>query len=76
MPAIFKIVVQGEYSRAWGEEFGDLKMEGDTCGNTHLNGALPDQAALLGLLLRLHALNLTLLCVERIESVPPHHGSV
>lgn len=69
MSTVYEIVVRGECSAGWHEWFGNLQMECDTQGNTHFKGALPDQAALLGLLLRLQELNLLLLNVERVERI-------
>lgn len=39
-------------------------------GGTILTGSFPDQAALVGLLVRLHSLNLSLLSIERLNDTP------
>lgn len=46
---------------AW---FPELSLTDEADGNTFLRGELPDQSALLGILFRIHNLNLTLLSVE------------
>jgi hypothetical protein len=53
----------------------DLRVEARTGGPvTVLSGPVADQAALMGLLRRLHNLGLTLLLVQRLDSVPPPDG--
>lgn len=46
---------------AW---FPELSLTDEADGNTLLRGELPDQAALLGILFRIHNLNLLILSVE------------
>ncbi len=44
--------------------FPELSISDETDGNSHLAGNLPDQSALLGILFRIHNLNLQILSVE------------
>ena len=44
--------------------FPELSISDETDGNTCLRGELPDQSALLGILFRIHNLNLQILSVE------------
>ncbi len=44
--------------------FPELSISDETDGNSLLAGNLPDQSALLGILFRIHNLNLQILSVE------------
>lgn len=46
---------------AW---FPELSLTDEADGNTLLRGELPDQSALLGIIFRIHNLNLLILSVE------------
>jgi hypothetical protein len=61
--------LNGRLDRKWSDWFDQMEIstEGD---QTILTGAVADQAALHGLLIRIRDLNLTLLSVERLESIP------
>lgn len=43
--------------------FPELSLTDEADGDTCLHGKLPDQSALLGILFRIHNLNLNILCV-------------
>jgi hypothetical protein len=65
MPEYYEIRTKGHLDSAWSDWFAGMKsthLEGD---ETLLSGALPDQAALHGLLERIRDLNLTLISVSR-----------
>lgn len=70
-PATYTIEVQGWLDESWSDWFDDMDVvpevtaEGTTI--TKLTGIVFDQAALLGLLRRLHNLHLRLLSVNRVE---------
>jgi hypothetical protein len=70
-PATYTIEVQGWLDESWSDWFDDMDVvlevsaEGTTI--TKLTGTIVDQAALLGLLRRLHNLHLRLLSVNRVE---------
>lgn len=55
--------------------FAELSVRPAPQGDTLLSGVLPDQAALLGILLRAHNLNLEIVSVSRgEEGSRMHHG--
>jgi hypothetical protein len=63
MPEYYEIKIEGCLDPGWSDCFAGLKMthlEGNT---TLISGALPDQAALHGLLERIRNLNLKLISV-------------
>lgn len=65
MPVIYEISIEGQLNPDWSEWLDGMTitmMEGD---QTLLSGPLADQAALLGLLMKLHNFGLLLLSVKR-----------
>ena len=67
-PCFYEIRVEGQLTERWSDWLGGLAIQVEPGGETTLRGPLPDQAALLGVLTQLHALNLTLISVRR--SIP------
>ena len=67
-PVHYRIKLKGCLDHKWSDWFEQMAIstEGD---QTILTGAVADQAALHGLLIRIRDLNLTLLSVERLDSV-------
>jgi hypothetical protein len=65
-PYIYEIRVEGHLLDRWSDWFGGLAICDDPGGLTTLKGPLPDQAALLGMLNKLHSLNLTVISVIRL----------
>jgi hypothetical protein len=57
----YRIRVQGHLDPHWQNRFGGLHLEQQQGGTTLLEGALPDQAALYGVLLQLIRLGPVLL---------------
>ena len=64
----YRIKLKGHLDPKWSDWFEQMAIftEG---GQTILTGSVADQAALHGLLIRIRDLNLTLLSVERLDSV-------
>lgn len=73
-PAAYQVRVAGWIEPRWATWFEELTIntehDDENAAITTLSGALPDQAALLGLLQKLYTLGLTLLLVRREEPVP------
>jgi hypothetical protein len=68
----YEIRVKGNPTRDWTDWFGELQVqpgeaEGQQGHTLRLTGELPDQSALLGVLMRLHNLNLRILSVQKID---------
>ena len=61
----YRITIEGTLDGSWSAWFDGLALAQDADGNTTLDGAVRDQAALHGLLARVRDLGLTLLAVER-----------
>jgi hypothetical protein len=64
----YQIKVKGQLDPRWSEWFDGLTLSHEPDGSTVLSGPVVDQAALYGILLKLHDLNLPLLSVSRVET--------
>jgi hypothetical protein len=69
---LYEIRVKGRSAPNWADWFGEMQVratseDGQKLSEFLLIGDLSDQSALLGLLMRLHNLNLTILSVRKIE---------
>ena len=64
---VYEIRVQGFLDPSWSDWFDGLKITYQN-GETLLVGVVSDQAALLGILIKIGHLNLTLLSVNRLKS--------
>jgi hypothetical protein len=64
-PCIYEIRVQGQLAANWSDWFDGLAIHNNSSGETTLSGPVVDQAALFGVLTKIHALNLTLISVNR-----------
>jgi hypothetical protein len=62
-----EIKLRGTLKQDWSEWLEGLNVSDQANGETVLSGRLPDQAALLGLLNRIHGLNLQLLSFSQSE---------
>lgn len=62
---VYEIRVEGCLTEEWSEWFNGLTIQVEGNSTTMLRGFLPDQAALLGVLNKVHSLNLTLVSVMR-----------
>ena len=70
-PAKYRIVIQGAVSKDWRRRLGGMEVTTSSPGSdeprTILEGRLPDQAALHGLLETLYALHLPILEVTKVD---------
>lgn len=66
--AHYTIQVHGRLDAGWMDWFEGLSLTMPAADRTVLAGPLPDQAALLGVLRRLHDLHLPILSVCRAEA--------
>lgn len=60
----YRIHLRGKLDADLASWFPELSLTNDADVNTILRGKLPDQSALLGILLRIHNLNLHILSVD------------
>ena len=63
----YEIRVQGHLDQHWSEWFEGLAITYDADDNTVLRGPLVDEAALFGVLIKVHGLAVPLLEVHRVE---------
>jgi len=72
MPTRYHIRVKGHLDLSWSEWFEGLKISYEPQGISDLFGTITDQAELIGILTKIHNLNLELLSVnaETTESNP------
>jgi hypothetical protein len=62
-----KIRIKGTLKEDWSDWLEGLIISSPANGETVLRGQIPDQAALLGLLNRIHGLNLELLSFSQTD---------
>ena len=62
-----EIRIKGTLKEDWSDWLEGLIVANQANGETVLNGQIPDQAALLGLLNRIHGLNLQLLSFSQSD---------
>jgi hypothetical protein len=67
MSDIYRFRVKGHIASQWDDWFSGLSIMCDDNGDTVLSGMVQDQAALYGILVKLHNLNLPLIAVLRVD---------
>jgi hypothetical protein len=65
---VYEIRVEGHLPDRWSDWFEGLAIRNDASGETIMTGLLADQAALYGVLIKIHNLNLILLSVGRLST--------
>jgi hypothetical protein len=65
-PIKYQIHIRGKLDPKWSEWFAGFSIT-HTNGETVLQGSVPDQSALYGILAKIHDLGLTLIRVERLS---------
>jgi len=68
IPRVYEIRVEGHLGDRWSDWFDGLVTRQEPNGETTLSGSLADQAALYGVLTKIHNLNLILVSVYRSAS--------
>ena len=63
---IYLICIKGHLGRQWTDQFGELSITSEEDGTTLLIGRVVDQAALHGILRRIHDLGIVLLSVNSV----------
>ncbi|HSO11659.1 MAG TPA: hypothetical protein VLT51_04740 [Anaerolineales bacterium] len=71
-PRIYEIRVEGQLADRWSDWFEGLAICNDPDGEVALTGLLTDQAALFGVLHKIHALNVILISVRRLPDAKEH----
>lgn len=62
-----EVRIKGTLKSDWSDWLGDLIISHQSDGETILRGEIPDQSALLGLLNRIHGLNLRLISFSQFD---------
>lgn len=65
--SLYEIRVQGRLTERWSEWFEGLSIQANGDSTSTLRGFLLDQSALLGVLNKIHGLNLSLVSVTRLS---------
>ena len=65
---VYQIRIGGHLRPQWTDFFGGMALTLGDKGDTILTGPVTDQAALYGLLKKVHGLGISLLSVNRIET--------
>jgi len=69
-PMVYQIRIKGHLGPQWTDWFGGLAIAVEEDGETLLTGPIVDQAALYGLLKKVHDLGMPLVSVNCIEPGP------
>lgn len=67
-PHVYEIRVEGHLADHWSDWFEGLTIRNEANGDTVLIGLLSDQAALFGVLTKIHNLNLIVVSVFRLSA--------
>lgn len=68
MPVFYEIRVEGHLGSSWSSWFEGMTLRHEESGETVLSGALVDEAALHGVLMKIRDLGLPLVEVKRVKS--------
>lgn len=68
-PTVYQIRVKGHLSEQWTDWLEGFTLNRDECGDSIFVGEVVDQAALYGVIRKIRNIGITLVSVNRIESV-------
>jgi hypothetical protein len=68
-----EIRIKGQLSDAWADWLEGLAISNKANGDAVIRGEVPDQAALVGLMNRIHALNLKITAYRHVTSRDADH---
>lgn len=71
----YEICIEGQLTPGWADWFGGTIRHDEARNVTILRGSFVDQAALFGILAKIHYLNLTLIAVKRLSVQQPSPNS-
>jgi hypothetical protein len=60
---MYIIRIEGGLDEGWSDWFDGMTIQPESCDETSITGPIPDQAALVGLINRIHDLGLVLISV-------------
>jgi hypothetical protein len=66
-PYLYEIHIEGLITDQWSDWFEGLAIQNHANQTTTISGLLADQAALFGVLTKIHALNLNIISVRRLS---------
>jgi len=66
----YEVRVEGQLDSSWSEWFDGLEVTPQENGETLINGPIPDQAVLQGILTKVFNLRLPLVSVRRVQVGP------
>lgn len=65
-PRLYEICIEGHLTERWSDWLDGVTIHHSSSGVTTLTGSFVDQSALLGVLTKIHTLNLVLISVRRL----------
>ena len=72
MPIRYHIRVRGQLDLSWSEWFEGLNISHEPEGTSDLAGMIADQAKLIGILMKIHNLNLEIISVNPEDAEAEH----
>lgn len=61
----YSIIVVGYLAQRWSTRLAGMELQHEPDGYTRISGNLPDQSALMSVLITLHDLNISLISLQR-----------
>jgi hypothetical protein len=67
-PQLYEIRIEGHLGSSWSSWFEGMTIRHEPSGETVLRGALPDQTAVHGVLMKIRDLGMPLVAVTRLDA--------